>query len=221
MTNALKPSFPAGLYGITPEWSDTARLLDAVRAAHAGGLQALQYRRKQAEAPERRTQLQSLAELCVTLGLPLLINDDWQWVNEFPVQGAHLGKEDGSLTEARGLLGKHALLGSSCYDSLLLAQQAQRQGADYVAFGAIYPSKVKPEAPPAALETLSQARVWCASLPPEQRPCIVAIGGISPENAAAVIDAGAQSLAVISALFEAPDVYRRAQQFQQLFLDAH
>src|SRR5690606_36579822 len=98
------------------------------------------------------------SELCASLELPLLINDHWSWALQFPVQGAHLGKDDGDLIQARHALGQHALLGRSCYNSLELARQALAEGADYIAFGAVFPSSVKPDAPRAELDTLRQAR---------------------------------------------------------------
>lgn len=147
MTDATTLRFPAGLYGITPEWDDTSRLLNAVRAAHEGGLQVLQFRRKNGPEPIRQQQLKELIKLCLSLDLPLLVNDHWSWAQEFDVQGAHLGKSDGELTQARQALGPQALLGRSCYNSLDLARQALADDADYIAFGAMYPSSVKPEAP--------------------------------------------------------------------------
>lgn len=217
MTKALLPVFPTGLYGITPEWTDTERLLAAVAAAHAGGMQVLQYRRKLGSEAERQAQLASLSELCRSLQLPLLVNDHWQWATQYALQGAHLGKDDGSLQQARQQLGSSALLGSSCYNSLELAQQAWQQGANYVAFGAVYPSSVKPNAPRAELSTIQAARQWADSLGTPHTPRIVAIGGITIDNAAAVIQAGAHSLAVISGLFEASDVRLQAQRYTQLF----
>lgn len=217
MTEHNASIFPTGLYGVTPEWSDTNRLLDAVAAAHQGGLQILQYRRKHGQTSERLEQLTALSQLCISLGLPLLVNDHWQWAQQLPIHGAHLGGDDGSLQEARIALGNTALLGRSCYNSLELAQQAWDHGANYVAFGAVYPSSVKPKAPRADLSTITAAREWSDSLASPNRPRIVAIGGITIDNAAAVIQAGAHSLAVISGLFEAPDIRLQAQRFAQLF----
>lgn len=217
MTNSLLSAFPVGLYGITPEWADTARLLTAVEAAHAGGMQVLQYRRKQGSESERQAQLHSLSQLCQSLDLPLLLNDHWQWASQYSIQGVHLGKDDGSIEQARLQLGPTAFLGSSCYNSLELAQQAWQQGANYVAFGAVYPSSVKPDAPRAQLSTIRAARQWSDSLDLPIKPRIVAIGGINVDNATAVIQAGAHSLAVISGLFEASDVRLQAQRYAQLF----
>ncbi len=143
MTDSTPLRFPAGLYGITPDWDDTPRLLRAVRAAHDGGLKVLQFRRKQGSQEALHQQLTQLSELCASLELPLLINDHWSWALQFPVQGAHLGKDDGDLIQARHALGQHALLGRSCYNSLELARQALAEGADYIAFGAVFPSSVK------------------------------------------------------------------------------
>ncbi len=210
--------FPAGLYGVTPEWDDTARLLNAVRAAHEGGLQVLQFRRKNGPEPIRQQQLKELIKLCLSLDLPLLVNDHWSWAQEFDVQGAHLGKSDGELTKARQALGPQALLGRSCYNSLDLARQALADDADYIAFGAMYPSSVKPEAPPAELNTLRQARLLCQEQEHEgRRAAIVAIGGITPEKMPELLEAGVDSVAVISSLFETSDIRATAQRFTDYF----
>ncbi len=218
MTDSTPLRFPAGLYGITPDWDDTPRLLRAVRAAHDGGLNVLQFRRKQGSQEALHQQLTQLSELCASLELPLLINDHWSWALQFPVQGAHLGKDDGDLIQARHALGQHALLGRSCYNSLELARQALAEGADYIAFGAVFPSSVKPDAPRAELDTLRQARQLCQDQDRSRRAAVVAIGGITPDNAPALLEAGVDSLAVISSLFEADDVRATAQRFTDLFL---
>ncbi|HRL22474.1 thiamine phosphate synthase [Alcaligenes sp. SDU_A2] len=217
MTDTTPLRFPAGLYGITPDWDDTPRLLRAVQAAHDGGLKVLQFRRKKGDKQALRQQLTQLAELCASLALPLLINDHWAWALQYPVQGAHLGKDDGDLIQARHTLGQHALLGRSCYNSIALARQALDQGADYIAFGAMFPSSVKPDAPRAELDTLRQARLLCQDQSRSKRAAVVAIGGITPDNAAALIHAGVDSVAVISSLFDTPDVRATAQRFTDLF----
>lgn len=216
MTDTPFLRFPAGLYGITPDWDDTPRLLRAVRAAHDGGLTVLQFRRKQGTQQALQQQLAQLSELCASLDLPLLINDHWSWALQFPVQGVHLGKDDGELIQARHTLGQHALLGRSCYNSLDLARQALAEGADYIAFGAVFPSSVKPEAPRAELDTLRRARQLCLEQGRSHRAAVVAIGGITPDNAPALLEAGVDSLAVISSLFDTADVRATAQRFTDL-----
>jgi len=203
-------ALPRGLYAITPDEPDTDRLLVLVRAALAGGAVAVQYRSKNASAALRREQARALAELCRTHGAPLIVNDDVRLAREAGADGAHLGAEDGDLADARRQLGPDRLLGASCYDRLDLAIAAKAAGADYVAFGSVFDSPTKPAAVRAPLALFAEAR-GAVGLP------LVAIGGITPENAAAVIAAGADAVAVISAVFDAPDVAARAHAFKLLF----
>jgi len=203
-------ALPGGLYAITPEEPDTEKLCGLVRAALAGGAAVVQYRNKGAAARRRREQAGALAELCRGQGAPFIVNDDIELAREVGAQGAHLGGEDGDLAAARARLGPGMLLGASCYDRLDLAVAAKAAGADYVAFGSVFPSPTKPAAVRAPLALFFEAR-RTVRLP------LVAIGGITVENAAAVISAGADALAVISALFDAPDVTARARAFKRLF----
>jgi len=201
---------PRGLYAITPEALDTDRLLALVRAALAGGAAAIQYRSKNAPSTLRREQARALAALCREHRAPLIVNDDIGLAQEAGADGAHLGADDGDLAVARRQLGPDMLLGASCYNRLDLAIAAKEAGADYVAFGAVFDSPTKPAAVRAPLALFAEAR-GAVGLP------IVAIGGITPENADAVIAAGADAVAVISAVFDAPDVTARAHEFKLLF----
>jgi thiamine-phosphate pyrophosphorylase len=201
---------PRGLYAITPDEADTARLTALVRAALEGGAATVQYRNKTAPAALRREQTNALVALCRTYSAPLVVNDDLDLALSAGADGVHLGGDDGDLAAARGRLGHERLLGASCYDRLELAVAAAQQGADYIAFGSVFPSPTKPDAVRAALALFGAAR-RTIGLP------LVAIGGITVENAAAVIDAGADAIAVISALFDAPDITARARAFQRLF----
>jgi len=205
--NSLR--FPAGLYGVTPEWDDTGRLLDAVRQAAGGGMTALQLRRKDASPALRAAQARALAPLCRELGVVFLVNDHWQLALEVGADGAHLGRDDGDLAQARAQAGPGLILGASCYDDLARARQLLEAGADYIAFGAVFPSSTKPQAVRAPLALIGQARALAAgSAAP--RPAVVAIGGITPANAPQVAQAGADSIAVITGLFEAPDIRQAA-----------
>lgn len=216
MTSTLR--FPSGLYGITPEWDDTQRLLDAVHNAYKGGMRVLQWRRKLASAELAKIQLEALHALCKELTLPLLINDNWELAQAMNTDGAHLGRDDGELSEARVALASPKYIGASCYNQAELAQSALEAGVDYIAFGAMFNSSVKPNAPRATFSLLQQGRALCDEYARNnQRAAVVAIGGITPENALEVIKAGADSIAVISSLFEAPNVYERAQHFSRLF----
>ncbi len=198
-----------GLYAITPDEPDTAELLRKVRLALQGGAGVVQYRNKCADAALRLEQARRLRILTREFSAPLIINDEVQLAQEVDADGVHLGGEDGSLAAARRLLGRGKVIGASCYNQLPLARDAVAQGADYVAFGAFFPSTVKPGAVVAAPELLQQARRELA-VP------LVAIGGITVRNGAQLVAAGAQALAVISALFAAADIEETAQQFAGL-----
>jgi thiamine-phosphate pyrophosphorylase len=200
-----------GLYAITPDDADSARLEERARAllaAAAKGCAALQYRNKTAGPQLRLEQARRLGLLARSSGVPFIVNDDIELAAAVGADGVHLGGEDGEIGAARRALpGK--LLGVSCYDSLAAARAAVAAGADYVAFGSVFPSGTKPGAVRAPLRLFGEARVLGVPL--------VAIGGITLENAAGVLDAGADALAVISALFDTPDIGARARAFARLF----
>jgi thiamine-phosphate pyrophosphorylase len=199
-----------GLYAVTPDDADTLGLLAKVEAALAGGASLLQYRNKSAGAALRLVQARALLLLCRQYGVPLIINDDLELALALDAAGLHLGMEDGSLSHARGKLGPDKILGASCYDLLDRAAAAAREGASYLAFGSFFLSGVKPGAVRAPLSLLVRAKREL-SLP------VVAIGGITLDNAAQLIAAGADSVAVISAVFSAPDVGAAARRFRALF----
>jgi thiamine-phosphate pyrophosphorylase len=202
--------FPGGVYAITPETADTGLLLSQVEAALSGGVAAVQYRDKSTDVSRRHEQASELVALCRQFDVPLIINDDLRLADLCDADGIHLGREDGSVREARIILGKRKLIGASCYQSLDLAQAAQAAGADYVAFGSFFASPTKPAASRADAGLLREA-TQAIHIP------IVAIGGITLANAAQLLDAGADSLAVLSALFEAPDIRSAAHDLNQLF----
>lgn len=191
------PRPPRGLYAITPDDCDTARLLARVKAVLEAGSTWLQYRNKLADAALREQQALELLPLCRRLGVPLIINDDWRLAARIGADGAHLGEDDGELAAARAALPASAILGASCYNDAALARQAAAAGASYIAFGAFFPSPTKPNARRASPALLRE----CAALGLPQ----VAIGGITPDNAAPLVEAGADLLAVISGVFDAPD----------------
>jgi len=217
------PCFPRGLYGITPQWDDIDRLLDAVRAATRGGMRALQWRHKTASpidlplSQPRREQAHAVVQLCRELGVVSIINDDWRLAIEINADGVHLGRDDGDIAVVRQNLGSTKLLGVSCYDEIERARAASIAGADYVAFGAIYPSPTKPTAVHAPLARLTEARALLRPTLPGPRPAVVAIGGITPANAGPVVAAGADAIALISGLFEADDIESAAHRCAALF----
>ena len=210
--------FPKGLYGVTPEWDDTDRLLEAIRAAALGGMSALQWRRKTATAQDGLAQVRRVAALCRELDVVCIVNDDWRLAALIDADGVHLGREDGGMAQARLALGPEKIIGASCYNEPALAALALDAGADYVAFGAVYPSSVKPQAVRATLEHIEQGRMLAESRPARPRPAVVAIGGITAENAAPVVHAGADSVALISGLFESEDIQATASRCAALFI---
>ncbi len=199
-----------GLYAITPDLADTGELQRRVTAALRGGARVIQYRNKTASPALRTVQARMLQKLCADSGVPLIINDHAALATEIGAAGLHLGGADGPLAAVRAALGPDLLLGSSCYDRIELAQAAIAAGADHIAFGSFFPSTVKPEAVRPPLDLLTRAKT-------RFRVPVVAIGGITLENAPQLIAAGADAIAVISAVFSAPDVEKAARAFQSLF----
>lgn len=206
---ATKPAV-AGLYAITPDLADTSELLRKVRLALHGGARVLQYRNKIADAALQLRQASALRDLTREFDTTFIVNDDAALAARVDADGVHLGGEDGSVAAARALLGETKLIGVSCYNRAPLALAAVQQGADYVAFGAFFPSSVKPEAVKAEISMLREARH-------EIHVPIVAIGGITQQNGAELVQAGADSLAVISALWDAPNIEQAAKGFSTLF----
>jgi thiamine-phosphate pyrophosphorylase len=188
-----------GLYAITPE---EPALVDKVRAALDGGIALLQYRRKRRDLQEAR----EIAALAGRYGVPLIVNDDVELALELGAQGVHLGRDDGDLGVARRRL-PGRILGVSCYNDAELARRAIGAGADYVAFGSVFASPTKPAAVRAPLALFATA----LEVP------LCAIGGITVHNAPQVLEAGADLLAVVSDLFDAPDIAARAAQYRRLF----
>ena len=202
--------FPlSGLYAITGErHAGPADLALAVRAAIRGGARVIQYRAKTDR--ERIAEARLLLEECHAAEVPLIINDDAGLAQAVGADGVHLGRDDCALDEARRCLGPAAIIGVSCYDSVERALEAVELGADYVAFGRFFPSKTKPMASCARLQTLTNAKSRL-HIP------IVAIGGITPQNGGSLIAAGADVLAVIDGIFGQSDPEAAARGFQMLF----
>jgi thiamine-phosphate pyrophosphorylase len=200
----------SGLYALTPDLLDSDELFVRVDAAIEGGAAAIQYRNKLASPPLRRAQALRLRDLCAERTVSFIVNDDVNLAYAVDADGVHLGRDDTPVDRARRRLGNSAIIGASCYDSLERATAAVASGADYVAFGSFFASTVKPGAPQAqpALLTAAKARLWVP---------VVAIGGITPANASGLLAAGADALAVISAVFDAPDVRAAARAFSEVF----
>jgi len=195
-----------GLYAITPDIADTAALVAKVEQALKAGVVMLQYRNKIISKDKRLLQARELAPLARGYGVPFIVNDDVEVALSVGANGVHLGKDDGELAAARAKL-PGRILGASCYGELDQARVAVRAGASYVAFGSVFPSSTKPDAARAPLSLFRS----------ELGVPLCAIGGITVGNAPELIAAGADLLAVISDLFEAPDIGARAAQYRKLF----
>jgi thiamine-phosphate pyrophosphorylase len=203
-----------GLYAITPDSGDPHGLLAEVDAALNGGAAMIQYRNKALRAELALYQSRELLKRCRQAGVPFVINDDVELAARIDADGVHLGKTDGSIGAARSRLGTDKIIGASCYDEFDRAVRAAKEGADYVAFGSFFASDTKPHAVRAPLKLLEDAKRSLA-VP------VVAIGGIDLGNAKQLVDAGADMVAVITALFNAADVETAARQFSQLFPSQH
>jgi len=183
-----------------------ARTEEILRA----GARLLQYRNKQADETTRISEAEQLLDLCQQYSVPLIINDDIALAVQTGADGVHLGKTDSSIADARECLGDKVMIGCSCYNDLDRAQQVAKSGADYIAFGAFFPSPTKPEAAHATADIIQTAKQRF-KLP------VVAIGGITPENGRSLIEAGADMLAVISGLYASNDAFNTTKQYISMF----
>ena len=200
-----------GLYAITDsKLTPGERLLPAVAAALRGGARVVQYRDKSYDAPYRLEQAAALVALCRSQDALFIINDDVELAARVGAAGVHLGRADADLHAARKRLGAAAIIGISCYNELTRAQAAAEQGADYVAFGRFFSSQTKPDAIAATPDLLTAAR-RTLDLP------LVAIGGITPDNGARLIAAGADMLAVVHGVFGQTDSEAAARRYAALF----
>ena len=197
----------SGLYAIT---TPSENLPQQVEAAIAGGARVIQYRDKSSDRPLRLEQAQQLSLICRAADVPLIINDDVELAARVSAAGVHLGRDDIAFNNARRDLGDNAIIGLSCYNDFDLALQAQRQGADYIAFGSFFDSPTKPLAIRADKSLLQRAKQ-------ELEIPVVAIGGITTDNGKLLIEAGADMLAVITALFAQADIEQASRSFAQLF----
>jgi len=196
-----------GLYAITD--GPRADLCEVVAQALAGGAKLLQYRDLSDDAARRHAEATALVQLCRARRVPLIIDHDIALAQAVGADGVHLGRDDDDPAAVRAVLGEHAIVGVSCYGSLPRAQAAARAGACYVSFGAFFPSPTKPLAARVPIDLLRQS----AALGVPR----VAIGGITPDNGASLVEAGAEYLAAISAVFAAADVRTAAQRFADLY----
>ncbi|MFN0041390.1 MAG: thiamine phosphate synthase [Burkholderiales bacterium] len=199
-----------GLYVVTPEQAGVDWLIRSVDAALRGGARIVQFRDKSGDAIRRRVQAGELAALCRRAGACFIVNDDVELAREVNADGVHLGEHDVGIATARERLGREKLIGASCYNRADLAYRAVHAGADYLAFGSFFASLTKPDAVRADVRLLALGAAGIG-IP------IVAIGGISTDNAAELIAAGADAVAVSGALFGVVDIERVARDFSRLF----
>ncbi len=199
-----------GLYAITPDSADLNTLIQKTQLAIEGGAFMVQYRSKIQDRDVKMQQCAAILRLCRDYKIPCIVNDDVDMCRILEADGVHLGEKDDNIAEVRRILGEDAIIGSSCYDQLNRAKQAQKEGASYVAFGAMFETSTKPNAPRATLELLREAKSQI------QIP-IVAIGGITVNNAHDVIKTGIDAIAVITSLYDAKTIKETAETFVKMF----
>lgn len=203
--------FPAGLYGVTPDWSDAGQITDAISQASAGGMRALQLRNKTLQGQALLALAQRVRDHCASLGVLFIMNDQWRVALDVGADGVHLGKDDGSPSVVREAAGTSLLIGVSCYADLARAQSGLDDDVDYLAFGAMFVSGTKPQAPPAPLGVLTEARDLVIRTAGTKRAAVCAIGGIVPGRVHSLALAGADCVAVVGGLFLAKDIEAAAR----------
>jgi thiamine-phosphate pyrophosphorylase len=205
-----------GVYAVTPDESNTEKLLANAEAALRGGVRMLQYRNKSAAPKLAYEQAVELRALCVDHNCLFIVNDDWRLALEMGADGVHVGSHDDdpanilAAVKSKSTSVSNFIVGVSCYDDLKRGEVYSQMGVDYLAFGAAFPSITKPKALLTPLAHFQTAKTRF------QLP-IVAIGGITLGNAPKVIDAGADAIAIISSLFNTADITLTAQLFSSYF----
>ena len=199
-----------GLYAITPDSADLNTLIQKTKSAIEGGAFMVQYRSKIQDRDVKMQQCAAILRLCREYEIPCIVNDDVEMCRVLEADGVHLGEKDDNIAEVRHILGEDAIIGSSCYDQLDRAKSAQKEGASYVAFGAMFATSTKPNAPRASLALLKEAKR-------EIQIPIVAIGGITVNNAHDVIKTGIDAISVITSLYEAKSIKETAETFAKMF----
>jgi thiamine-phosphate pyrophosphorylase len=206
----MNPNLIRGLYAlIDTTWVTPAALPEAAAAAIRGGARLLQYRDKAASPAERAERARAVFKVCRQGGVVFIVNDDVELADELMAHGVHLGEHDSTIAAARARLGPLAIIGASCYDSVVNAQRAADAGASYLAFGAFFASATKANARHAEPFLLRKAKAL--GLP------LVAIGGITPDNAPELIAAGADAIAVAGGLHVGGDIEAAARRYSRLF----
>ncbi|MDX8390264.1 MAG: thiamine phosphate synthase [Mariprofundaceae bacterium] len=201
-----------GIYGVLPSGLSTDDLLEKAKAALSGGIKTLQFRDKKSGYKRALERAKLLRQLTSEFDVTLIINDSVQMAQDAQADGVHLGRDDVlNLTELRVEVGQDFLIGITCRVDAAFAKHALSSGADYVSFGAVFPTSTKPEVPEIGLPRLAKAR----QLFPDANIC--AIGGITLENLAEVKTCNPDCVAVISGLFATDDIEATARQMVQIW----
>ncbi len=206
----MKKMLNRGLYAITDDTLDERSLLDRTEQILSAGVTALQYRDKLSDPATCQQRAFALQQLCRKYQVPFIVNDDIQLAEDVSADGIHLGRDDAGYEKARDRLGPDTIIGISCYNLMDRAIATQKMGADYIAFGAFFPTTTKSDTTKATKELLINAKKEIC-LP------IVAIGGITQENGKSLLAAGADILAVISSVYHTDEPKRAVQRFNELF----
>ncbi|MCS5589802.1 MAG: thiamine phosphate synthase [Candidatus Thioglobus sp.] len=186
----------SGIYAITPDKILDLGAIEQAIVTHK--INILQYRHKTTGASIKLNEAKQLQQLCLRHNTLFIINDDINLAQKIGADGVHLGKDDASIATARQQLGNDSIIGVSCYNDIKLAKTAQNNGADYAAFGALFTSTTKPDAPQCSLDVITQAK-QALTIP------IVGIGGVDFSNQHQAFDAGCDAVAMINALFQSAD----------------
>ena len=210
MREMMNPSIINGIYAITPDWHDTKKLVAKTDEILSNKINLLQYRNKKANKQLKMTQAKELQALCHRYQVPFIINDDYELCSILKADGIHLGKDDITIEEVRDKLGKKTIVGISCYNDVERVNEMMRTSCDYIALGACFPTKTKPNAPHASLNFLEH--VVETSIKP-----VVAIGGINLDNCSPVINSGVNAIAMINALYSADKVSDKILEIKRKF----
>lgn len=200
-----------GLYIVTPDWDDTARMVEVTEKALKGGAEIVQYRHKTATPELRKEQAKALQALCRRYGKPFIINDYVDLCLELDTDGIHVGGTDAPVKKVRAAVGPGKIVGASCYGDIELARKATRDGASYVAFGGFYPSRVKKYPVTTPQNIVSDWKKEMPSMP------VCVIGGMNVDNATPLVNLGADMVAVVSGVYFQEDPEKVAGQFAALF----
>ena len=197
------------LYAVTDRaWVGQETLGDQVEQALRGGVTCVQLREKSLGVPAILVEAEEIGALCRSYGVPFLINDRVEIALQCGADGVHVGQKDRAAREVRRLLGPNRILGVSAR-TVEQAVQAERDGADYLGVGAVFSTSTKADAMPVSYETL-QAICRAVSIP------VVAIGGIQRENLLSLAGSGVDGVALVSAIFAAPDVETASRELRAL-----